>query len=191
MESKTEGTTWKSIKTILKTGVKSDVAFCFWSSIEKTNSDQVTIIQYFIISKHQYSQFQSNILNFTKFFRLFAAKWSSSDDLHIREQRLKETNLRDGPSVWGAAKDENKDFKPIKFDSNSLKRTGNKPQVRPKLFHVFSTTRPALGLALLFVVVFILRFKVYLFVKVFLCFQVYLFVTKTSMITLILDGGRR
>lgn len=56
------------------------------------------------------------------------AKWSSSDDLHSREQRLKETNLRDGPSVWGAAKDENKDFKPIKFDSNSLKRTGNKPQ---------------------------------------------------------------
>ena len=81
---------------------------------------------------------------------MFAAKWSSSDDLHSREQRLKETNLRDGPSVWGAAKDENKDFKPIKFDSNSLKRTGNKPQVSPKLFHVFSTTRPALSPATTF-----------------------------------------
>ena len=104
-------------------------------------------------------------------FVCFAAKWSSSDDLHSREQRLKETNLRDGPSVWGAAKDENKDFKPIKFDSNSLKRTGNKPQVSTKLFHVFSTTHLALGLALLFVVVFILRFKVYLFVKVFCVFK--------------------
>ena len=29
----------KSIKTMLETGVKSDVAFCLGSSIEKTNSD--------------------------------------------------------------------------------------------------------------------------------------------------------
>ena len=41
MERKTEGSTGKSIKTILETGVKSDVAFCLGPSIEKTNSDEV------------------------------------------------------------------------------------------------------------------------------------------------------
>ena len=49
MESKTEGATWKSIKTILETGVKSDPAFCLGPSIEKTNSGigfvKLTILQ--------------------------------------------------------------------------------------------------------------------------------------------------
>ena len=38
MESKTEGTTWKSIKTVSETCVKGDPAFCLGSTIEKTNS---------------------------------------------------------------------------------------------------------------------------------------------------------
>ena len=38
MNSKTKGTMWKSIKTMLETGDKSDPAFCLGSSIEKTNS---------------------------------------------------------------------------------------------------------------------------------------------------------
>ena len=35
MVSKTDGTTWKSKKTILETGVKSDVAFCLGSSVQE------------------------------------------------------------------------------------------------------------------------------------------------------------
>ena len=38
MGSKTEGTMWERIKTVVETGVKSDPAFCLGPSIEKTNS---------------------------------------------------------------------------------------------------------------------------------------------------------
>ena len=38
MESETEGTMWKSKKTVSETGVKSDPAFCLGPIIEKTNS---------------------------------------------------------------------------------------------------------------------------------------------------------
>ena len=39
MESKTNGTMWKSIKTVSETGVKSDPAFCLGPTIKKTNSE--------------------------------------------------------------------------------------------------------------------------------------------------------
>ena len=56
----------------------------------------------------------------------FLAKWSSSDDIVGGKSALDETNLRDGPKIWapgGADSGDDKDFKPVKFDSNSLKRT--------------------------------------------------------------------
>ena len=56
----------------------------------------------------------------------FVAKWSSSDDIIGGKSALDETNLRDGPKIWapgGAESGDDLDFKPVKFDSNSLKRT--------------------------------------------------------------------
>ena len=75
------------------------------------------------------------------FYNLFyvSAKWSSSDDIS-NSQRLKETNLREGPPVWSAdgQGQDPKDFKPIKFDSNSLKKT-KKTQVRSRQFYLVIT----------------------------------------------------
>ena len=50
MESKTEGTTWKSKKTTLETGVKNDVAFCLESSIEKKKQSSVSVYQNSILT---------------------------------------------------------------------------------------------------------------------------------------------
>jgi hypothetical protein len=56
------------------------------------------------------------------------AKWSSTDDIVGGEGRsaVDETNIRDGPKIWapgGAESGDDIDFKPVKFDSNSLKTT--------------------------------------------------------------------
>merc|ERR1719361_442198 len=54
------------------------------------------------------------------------AKWSSSDDIIGGKSAVDETNIRDGPKIWapgGAESGDDKDFKPVKFDSNSLKKT--------------------------------------------------------------------
>ena len=44
MESKTKGAMWKSLKTVSESGVKSDPAFCFGTTIEKTNSETCYVI---------------------------------------------------------------------------------------------------------------------------------------------------
>ena len=61
-----------------------------------------------------------------RYFVFILAKWSSSDDIVGGKSALDETNLRDGPKIWapgGADAGDDIDFKPVKFDSNSLKRT--------------------------------------------------------------------
>ena len=42
MDSKTETTSIKSIKTVSGTDVKSDLAFCLGPPVEKTNSGSIT-----------------------------------------------------------------------------------------------------------------------------------------------------
>ena len=56
------------------------------------------------------------------------AKWSSSDDIAGGggKSAIDDTNIRDGPKIWapgGAESGDDIDFKPVKFDSNSLKKT--------------------------------------------------------------------
>ena len=58
----------------------------------------------------------------------FSAKWSSSDDIAGGggSSTLEQASLRDGPKIWspdGGDAGEDKDFKPVKFDSGSLKKT--------------------------------------------------------------------
>lgn len=65
-------------------------------------------------------------IEFYQYYVFIIAKWSSSDDIVGGKSALDETNLRDGPKIWapgGADAGDDIDFKPVKFDSNSLKRT--------------------------------------------------------------------
>ena len=57
-------------------------------------------------------------------FFFVSAKWSSNEDLHVKSLN---SNFREGPPVWTprsgtSPNPDNKDFKPINFDSNSLKK---------------------------------------------------------------------
>lgn len=59
---------------------------------------------------------------------ILLAKWSSSDDIvgGGGNSALDDTSLRDGPKIWapgGAESGDDKDFKPVPFDSTSLKKT--------------------------------------------------------------------
>ena len=72
-----------------------------------------------------YRLLEWNIDNYS-YYVFVLAKWSSSDDIVGGKSALDETNLRDGPKIWapgGADAGDEIDFKPVKFDSNSLKRT--------------------------------------------------------------------
>jgi hypothetical protein len=55
---------------------------------------------------------------------IFSAKWSSNEDLHVKSLSA---SLREGPPVWSprsgtSPNPDSKDFKPINFDSSSLKK---------------------------------------------------------------------
>ena len=74
---------------------------------------------------------------------IFSAKWSSSDDIvgGGGSSALNETSLRDGPKIWspdGGDTGDDKDFKPVKFDSNSLKKTKKSQVGEMDLFVIFS-----------------------------------------------------
>ena len=61
---------------------------------------------------------------------IFLAKWSSSDDIvgGGGKPSVDDLDLREGPKIWapgGADSGDDKDFKPVKFDSNSLKKNKN------------------------------------------------------------------
>merc|ERR1712226_1193178 len=61
------------------------------------------------------------------------AKWSSSDDITGGKSAVDDLSLREGPKIWapgGAESGDDKDFKPVRFDSNSIKRN-NKNQNTP------------------------------------------------------------
>ncbi len=65
-----------------------------------------------------------------KIFVFVSAKWSSNEDLHVKSLS---TNFREGPPVWTprsgtSPNPDNKDFRPVNFDSNSLKKKQQQQQ---------------------------------------------------------------
>ena len=85
---------------------------------------------------------------------MFAAKWSSNEDIHLKSLS---SNLREGPVVWTpksgtSPSPDSKDFKPINFDSNSLKKKQQQQpakkeetKVGPQLLEQVSKEPEAIG----------------------------------------------
>ena len=86
-------------------------------------SNQNTFVYVFILS---------NLFCFfnLQIFVFVSAKWSSNEDLHVKSLS---TNFREGPPVWTprsgtSPNPDNKDFRPVNFDSNSLKKKQQQQQ---------------------------------------------------------------